>query len=75
MRDTEEESFRRLVKESVDMAFRRTWEGRLLEVSAPALELPAAGADQVVGTDFWGSVHPADLEDFTAAQRDLQGGP
>ncbi|MXM64776.1 response regulator [Streptomyces sp. HUCO-GS316] len=71
VQDTEEERFRLLVKESVDMVFRRTGEGRFLEVSAPARELLGAGADQVVGTDIAGWVHPADLEDFAAVQQDL----
>lgn len=67
----DEERFRILVKNSADMVFRRTVAGVYEEVSAAALALFGRPAEEIVGTAVESWVHPADVEDFEWAERDL----
>ncbi|MEU2744901.1 response regulator [Streptomyces collinus] len=67
----DEERFRLLLKNSPDMVFRRTLEGIYREVSSAGQELLGRPAEEIVGTSVKSWVHPADVEEFEWAERDL----
>ncbi|MEU1572624.1 response regulator [Streptomyces collinus] len=67
----DEERFRLLLKNSPDMVFRRTLEGIYREVSSAGQELLGRPAEDIVGTSAKSWVHPADVEEFEWAERDL----